>query len=51
LISDEAFFAFLKDYVVQNQGKISTATMFFDILSQHTQTDISELVNKYFRDR
>jgi len=51
LISDEAFFAFLKDYVVQNQGKISTATKFFDILSQHTQTDISELVNKYFRDR
>jgi len=51
LIGDEAFFAFLKDYVVQNQGKISTATTFFDILSQHTQVDISDLVKKYFRDR
>lgn len=47
-IGDEAFFAFLKDYVTQNEGKIVTTTTFFDLLSQHTQVDISALVKKFF---
>lgn len=48
LIGDEAFFAFIKDYVSQNSGKIATTRIFFDILNKHTQTDISELIKKYF---
>lgn len=48
LIGDDVFLAFMKDYVTQNQGKIVTTAVFFDILKQHTQADISELVNKYF---
>jgi len=49
LIGDEAFFAFMKDYVAQNQGKIVTTNTFFEILKQHTQVDFSELVKKYFQ--
>ncbi|MBN1535602.1 MAG: M1 family metallopeptidase [Anaerolineales bacterium] len=49
LIGDEAFFAFMKDYVSQNKGKITTTTTFFDILNQHTQADYSALKKKYFQ--
>jgi hypothetical protein len=48
-IGDKAFFAFLKDYAAQGQNKIVTANDFFNILSQHTQTDYSDLVIQYFR--
>jgi aminopeptidase N len=45
---DEAFFAFLKDYATQMNGKIATADDFFRILRKHTQVDLSALLNKYF---
>ena len=48
-IGDEAFFAFLQDYLNQGRGKIVTANDFFRILRTHTSTDISDLVNQYFR--
>ncbi|MDD2922144.1 MAG: M1 family aminopeptidase [Anaerolineales bacterium] len=48
-IGDEAFFAFLQDYVVQGQNKIVTANDFFRILKTHTQTDYADLVRQYFR--
>ncbi|MBK9211187.1 MAG: M1 family metallopeptidase [Anaerolineales bacterium] len=48
-IGDEAFFAFLQDYVVQGQGKIVTANDFFRILSEHTSTDYSDIVRQYFQ--
>jgi hypothetical protein len=48
-IGDEAFFAFIKDYVVQGQDKIVTADDFFSILAQHTKTDYSDIVRQYFR--
>lgn len=51
LIGDESFFAFMKDYVAQNQGKIVTTNIFFDILKKHTQVDFSELVKKYFNNQ
>lgn len=47
-IGDEAFFAFLKDYSAQMDGKISTAADFFRVLRAHTSEDISPLVKKYF---
>ena len=48
-IGDEAFFAFIQDYVNQGRGKIVTANDFFRILLAHTGTDISDLINQYFR--
>ena len=48
-IGDEAFFAFLQDYVAQGQNKIVTADDFFSILSKHTSTDYSDIVRKYFQ--
>lgn len=48
-IGDEAFFAFLKEYQEQMNGRIATADDFFRILSQHSQVDLSELVGEYFR--
>jgi hypothetical protein len=48
LMGDEAFLAFMKDYVAQNQGKIVNTETFFSILKNHTQKDISPLMNKYF---
>src|SRR5581483_447368 len=42
-IGDEAFFAFLKDYLAQENGKIATSADFFRILRAHTQTDFSDL--------
>jgi len=48
-IGDEAFFAFIQDYINQSRGKIITANDFFRILRTHTSTDISDLINQYFR--
>ena len=48
-IGDEAFFAFLQDYLAQGRGKIFTATDFFRILSKHTSTDYSDIVRQYFQ--
>ncbi len=49
LIGDDAFFAFLKDYLAQENGKISTANDFFRILASHTSVDYSDLVRQYFQ--
>jgi hypothetical protein len=48
-IGDEAFFAFLADYVSQMNGKIAKPNDFFAILRQHTSADISDLVTQYFQ--
>lgn len=50
-IGDNAFFAFLSDYVNRTKGQIATAEIFFDILDQHTTADLSELVGAYFESR
>jgi aminopeptidase N len=47
-IGDESFFAFLKDYSTQMDGKIATPQDFFAILRQHTNADISDLIATYF---
>ena len=48
-IGDDAFFAFLKDYLAQENGKIATSKDFFRILKTHTSTDYSEIVLQYFQ--
>ncbi len=51
LIGDDAFFAFLRDYLTQMRGKISTPEVFFAILRSHTEIDLSPLITKYFQNR
>ncbi len=48
-IGDDAFFAFLKDYLAQENGKIATASDFFRILATRTSVDISDIVRQYFQ--
>ena len=48
-IGDEAFFAFLKDYLAQENGRIAAASDFFRILAAHTSVDYSDLVRQYFQ--
>ncbi len=50
-IGDEAFFAFLQDYVLQKRGGISTREDFFRILDEHTDADYSDIVRGYLRSR
>jgi hypothetical protein len=50
-IGDEAFFAFLQDYLAQNQGSQTTSQEFFDILDSHAGVDYSDLTSKYFRNQ
>jgi aminopeptidase N len=48
-MGDEAFFAFLKDYYTQYEGKRVTGVDFFRVLREHTSADISDLMTKYFQ--
>ncbi len=48
-IGDDAFFAFIQDYLAQERGKISTTSDFFRILDEHTRTDTSDIVRQYFQ--
>ncbi|HEY2982314.1 MAG TPA: M1 family metallopeptidase [Anaerolineales bacterium] len=48
-IGDEAFFAFLQDYVSQERGHIATTADFFRILHTHTQADFTDIVRHYFQ--
>jgi hypothetical protein len=50
-IGDEAFFAFLQDYYLQNRGKIASTDDFFRILDEHTDVDYSDIVRGYFKNR
>jgi hypothetical protein len=48
-IGDDAFFAFLKDYVATEKYQVATADDFFTILARHTDQDISKLKSQYFK--
>jgi aminopeptidase N len=48
-IGDDIFFAFLKDYYTQYAGKRATGADFFRVLHQHTNADLSELMQQYFQ--
>ena len=47
-IGDEAFFAFIKDYVSKYQYRIATRQDFFHLLTSHTQQNLSGLIGTYF---
>jgi aminopeptidase N len=51
LTGDDAFMAFLRDYVTQNSGNLVTGDDFFAILQEHSQVDISSLMEMYFEGR
>jgi len=51
LMGDEAFFAFLKHYATQFAGQVVLSDDFFALLSQHTQADLTPLLQKYFSTR
>ncbi len=48
-LGDQAFFAFLQDYLKQEDGKIATSAEFFRILRADSQVDFSDLLKKYFK--
>ena len=50
-IGDEAFYAFLQDYLMQGQGKIVTGDDFFRILDAHADENYSDITRGYFRNR
>jgi aminopeptidase N len=51
-IGEEAFFKFLKNYAGQSGGKnpssIATGKIFFEILSEYTFQDLTDLIKEYF---
>ena len=48
-VGDETFFAFLKDYYAQYAGKRATGADLFRVFREHTATDITDLLTKYFQ--
>ena len=51
LMGDDAFFSFLNGYVFQETHQIATGDIFFQLVGEYTQADISPLLEKYFSDR
>jgi hypothetical protein len=47
-MGDEDFFIFIQDYVRQYQYQIATAEGFFAVLRQHTDMDLTPLIEQYF---
>jgi hypothetical protein len=48
IIGDEAFLAFLRDYLQQYTHRQSNGEGFFSLLARHTTADLSELTASYF---
>lgn len=48
-VGDEIFFAFLKDYYTQMQGRRATSADFFRVFRENTAADITPLLVKYFK--
>jgi transcriptional regulator with XRE-family HTH domain len=46
-MGDDVFFAFLRDYYESRGKQLSTAEDFFAVLHQHTEVDISSLLEEY----
>lgn len=49
-MGDESYFAFMRDYLSQMSGRISTKENFLTILRQHTSADVSDIIAEYFRE-
>lgn len=49
-VGDDVFFVFLQDYLTKNINRIATSADFFNILSEHSDIDLSDLLSKYFQE-
>jgi hypothetical protein len=47
-IGDDAFFGFIQDYVQTYRYKIAGSANFWSLLEQHTDADLSPLIEEYF---
>lgn len=50
-MGDEAFFEFIRVYAAEHVGQIVTADNFFDTLASFTPSDLSPLLENYFKNR
>ena len=50
-MGNEAFFAFLKDYVGEFTHKIASADDFFDLLGAYNREDLTPVIEEYFSNR
>jgi aminopeptidase N len=48
-IRDPAFFAFLSGYAKQYTHKVATGDDFFALLENYSKADLTDLLDKYFR--
>lgn len=48
-MGDESFFTFLKDYTVTYSHQQATTDDFFEVLSLHTEQDLSPLIAIFFK--
>jgi aminopeptidase N len=48
-VGDDVYFAFLKDYAARYAHKHVTAADFFATLRLHTNTDFSDIIQKYLQ--
>ena len=48
LVGDEAFFAAVKEYAIENTYKIATETNFFKAISMHSDADLNALLRQFF---
>ncbi len=49
-MGDESYFDFMRDYLAQMSGEISTKENFLTILRQHTSADVSDIIAEYFQE-
>jgi hypothetical protein len=53
MIGEEAFFGFLRDYTgrgsEESPGFLATRDFFFDVLSENTDQNITNLLQEYFK--
>ncbi|MDD2695235.1 MAG: M1 family metallopeptidase [Anaerolineales bacterium] len=50
-LGDQAFFSFLQDYVTRSAYSLASGDTFFAVLQEHTQADLTALLDKYFANR
>lgn len=48
ILGDETFFNFIRDYVSKNRYEIASSEDFWGILREHTDADLTPLVEEYF---
>lgn len=51
LMGEEAFLEFLRDYLQKYSYRLANSDVFFALLSEHTQADLSGLLDSYFLNR